>query len=800
MDLKWTWFAGLLLARLCTAQTVSQTDLGSGVVSPQGPLDPARAEVSPHVVGEFHKPLPEEYIWTADDAAVVTRAKELSQIKRDDWKVEPHYFRSSFVVHEAPHAATVYIAGPRAARVYLNGKLAADLKCEGGHHMAFRAMSADVSNALRPGANTIAIEAVRGGGSHHHTNSLMTSWLNSGEVLAVKIVPGAVGVDLTALVTSGRGWKSAVGLTAGWERVGFDDSAWKAVVSLGSIEGSGDLFQWNADSGMYAWPGYLGESPYMANYRLQPLKTLRRADGVMLDFGRELSGRVVVEAAAQELRATVQYGESVGELLKAPYLGKVPLLAAAGGEVRGPKSAFRYALISFGGDATGAKVYAEGIYYPVRYAGSFESSDTRVNRIWEVSAYTAHLCMQDSIWDGIKRDRGRWIGDQEVIDRVVGDVFGDGRLVRDELVEDVGSGPVDDHVNGLPGYSAWWVVAEAEYLRRWGDVAEARRQKAHLLQVLARMEAELDTRGVYVAASGRKPFVDWAKDFSADSPEARRAVDFEYVLAYRDAAWLLRQLGDEGEAAKWTARADAMTVAAHRYLAEGDTFGDRWQTNAIAVLAGAVATPQQRDAVWTNVLSRTVNGRKSGDVITPYYGDYVLQAMAALGKRREALEWMRGYWGGMLDAGATSFWEAWDPAWGGDDAHAKLEADDKTGYNASLAHGWASGPAAWLMEEVLGVKALEPGFKQVQVRPELAGLAWAKGGVATPLGVVGVDVRAGRYIVTVPARMEAEVLLPPGRVKMDGAVVQGEPVEGGARQRLALDRAGRFVFEVDEAR
>ncbi len=119
--------------------------------------------------------------------------------------------------------------------------------------------------------------------------------------------------------------------------------------------------------------------------------------------------------------------------------------------------------------------------------------------------------MQDSIWDGIKRDRGRWIGDQEVIDRVVGDVFGDGRLVRDELAQDVGTGPLDDHVNGLPGYSAWWVVAEAEYLRRWGDIAAVREQKTHLLEVLARMDAELDARGVYVAASGRKPFVDWSK-------------------------------------------------------------------------------------------------------------------------------------------------------------------------------------------------------------------------------------------------------------------------------------------------
>ena len=61
-------------------------------------------------------------------------------------------------------------------------------------------MNADVTAALRAGPNVIAIEAVRGFGSHHHTNALKTSWLNSGEVLVAKIVPAALGVDAPALV------------------------------------------------------------------------------------------------------------------------------------------------------------------------------------------------------------------------------------------------------------------------------------------------------------------------------------------------------------------------------------------------------------------------------------------------------------------------------------------------------------------------------------------------------------------------------------------------------------------------
>ena len=74
---------------------------------------------------------------------------------------------------------------------------------------------------------------------------------------------------------------------------------------------------------------------------------------------------------------------------------------------------------------TFSAIRLEGIYYPVQYAGSFESSDPLLNRIWETGAYTAHLCMQDGLWDAPKRDRGRWAGDIDVEGRVISTAFGD---------------------------------------------------------------------------------------------------------------------------------------------------------------------------------------------------------------------------------------------------------------------------------------------------------------------------------------------------------------------------------------
>ena len=61
------------LALLCLAFFCFQAALAQdGGISkiPAGELDPARAVAQPQLFSSFHKPLPEQYIWTREDSAV----------------------------------------------------------------------------------------------------------------------------------------------------------------------------------------------------------------------------------------------------------------------------------------------------------------------------------------------------------------------------------------------------------------------------------------------------------------------------------------------------------------------------------------------------------------------------------------------------------------------------------------------------------------------------------------------------------------------------------------------------------
>ena len=137
-------------------------------------------------------------------------------------------------------------------------------------------------------------------------------------------------------------------------------------------------------------------------------------------------------------------------------------------------------------------IHVDHTFYPVKYRGSFESSDAELNRIWETGAYTAHLCMQDGLWDASKRDRGRWSGDNDVSGRVVDDVFGDHYLMEDTMDRLIGEAPVTQHVNGIPGYSSYWFTQVAEYYRHTGSKEFLTRTHDRAVQLLEHIDAEFD--------------------------------------------------------------------------------------------------------------------------------------------------------------------------------------------------------------------------------------------------------------------------------------------------------------------
>jgi len=96
---------------------------------------------------------------------------------------------------------------------------------------------------------------------------------------------------------------------------------------------------------------------------------------------------------------------------------------------------------------------------------------------------------------------------------------------------------------------------------------------------------------------------------------------------------------------------------------------------------------------------------------------------------------MKDYWGGMLNLGATSFWEEYNPTKTGADHYAMYGRP----FGKSLCHAWGASPIYLLGKYYLGVKPTAPGYQQYVIEPQLGGLQWMEGSIPTANGDIKVS-------------------------------------------------------------
>ncbi len=474
--------------------------------------------------------------------------------------------------------------------------------------------------------------------------------------------------------------------------------------------------------------------------------TLRGGAAVLLDFGRELHGGVQITVhdttANRPVTVRVRFGESASEAMADPFPvhghaihdQRVQLPWWGSTEVGG--TGFRFVRIDLPeADPAGetpieaklVSVRALHLHRDLPWRGAFRCPDERLNRIWQVGAETVHLCLQDLVWDGIKRDRLVWIGDLHPEMMVVATVFGAVDVVPRSLDFVRDHTPLPGWMNGPSSYSLWWAQIQCAWWRYTGDRAYLEQQRAYLLGLMDQILADIGADGVEQLTGWR--FLDWP---TARDPAAIHAgLQALAVLALDAGAVLGAVLGESALVAR--CQAGAARLRAYRPPPVAAK-----QANALQALAG-ILDPAE--------VERTVLAVDPCAGLSTFYGYYVLQARAQAGKVAEGLEVIRRYWGGMLDLGATTFWEDFDLAWTPDacgidrlvppgmkDIHGDFGDHCYKGFRHSLCHGWAAGPTAWLSEHVLGITPLEPGFRRVRVAPRLGGLAWAEGSFPTPHG------------------------------------------------------------------
>jgi alpha-L-rhamnosidase len=352
--------------------------------------------------------------------------------------------------------------------------------------------------------------------------------------------------------------------------------------------------------------------------------------------------------------------------------------------------------------------------YPVEQVSTFECSDDLLNRIWQTGVYTQSLCMQDSFEDSPISGHSCRIDGLRIQALANYYSFRDTTLVAAALSD------LERSAEEL----IIWPILLHDYYMHTGD----RSLVASLYPAARRL-------------------------LNPSSPASRSPAHqaFRYQ-ALRDAAKLASAVGEVDDAVALHDQAEAaLRMFGEEYRIEENsdyTDDDVALANALAVSCD-LADFRQRELISAS-LGRAMRDSR---LPSPPALFYVLSAMAALGMEQEALDLIRRVWGGMLERGATTWWETFDPAW----AAGAVSPD-------SLCHGPSGAPTVFLPSEVLGVKPSLPESTVVVIRPMTGHLEWARGRVKLVRDYVEVEWRFedGRFRIDIDAPGGFIVALPVG--------------------------------------
>ncbi len=685
----------------------------------------------------------------------------------------------------------------------------------------------DLSGPLRGGENVLALEV------HHHRYDTPTGQPGMAGILAQLNVGKQ---DNLASLASSAEWKSSERAPEGWEQSTFDDSGWKPVRDFGSY-------------GVEPWSLKLGADAFRVAQRAPVVRQLpfkiEQRQRIVLDFAQVRLARPRIEMDAEPgAELEMIYAERIEEAGD-PIVSFAPdrYIARSGRQTweTTDTRGFRFLVLrAVRGGATLLAAEATERVYAERVLGSFTCSDPELTELWPRSVETLRQCMEDAYIDTAWRERAQWLADTVACGFHVNLIsFGDTALYRrmllqigqsqdepgavasdgwDLLTMDQGERMPRDQIEPgwvwahypsdrndvhrfLEDYMLLWVVGIRDYYEQTLDREFVQSQWPRVERLLDWFHNHRTGRGLVKA----REFVYFGNPVAYHSGEGA-TLNLFYLMALRGVEALSQRLGDGAAAERYSSRAGELETAIGKHLKqpgsdlllallEGEkAYPPSVHANVLALQAGVV--PQDQEEV---VLDWVVNQLEKGqELLSPYFHYWLFEMLYQRHDSERAerlvLERIRSQWGPILKLAAPTMPEFF---YGG-------ASTESSGVRGSVCHISGTAPAWVASSGVLGVRLVErEGSREIQIRPRLGDLQWARGRVPTTLGMVEVEHRlqAGQWRSQISAPQGAPAQLGlPGKLsretlRLDGSPPEAVEAKGGALwMRLA---PGRHVIEAD---
>jgi hypothetical protein len=199
---------------------------------------------------------------------------------------------------------------------------------------------------------------------------------------------------------------------------------------------------------------------------------------------------------------------------------------------------------------------------------------------------------------------------------------------------------------------------------------------------------ELNEDGIVPDHSGEFwCFVDWGEGLNTQAASLAILI---YSMRYgirlagcmhdeKTAAWLeqkIEQLKQSAVANFWDEKQQLFVSGPDRQVS--------WATQVWMILARVFSQEESR-----RLILHTIDVNPSVRMVSPYMYHHYIDALIRCGEKERALEEMKRYWGGMIRAGADTFWEVYNPDNEEESPYGSVAAN-------SYCHAWSCTPSYFL--------------------------------------------------------------------------------------------------------
>lgn len=442
--------------------------------------------------------------------------------------------------------------------------------------------------------------------------------------------------------------------------------------------------------------------------------------GKLYDFGKEMLA-IPVAKTTKNVTLKLFYGESdieaidfenseVCEDLKV-VVGKI----AVGKESRG----LRYVFVK-------NPKYLEDFYlleeiYEHDFEPYFISNNERLNKIYSTAKYTLEVTSREFFIDGAKRDRWVWAGDVLQSEWFDFCTFFDKDIVKRTLKALIGKQEIRSNLTGILDYNFYYILSVYFYYQNTGDI-EFVRQIFPRLESLMRFIFKKPRIDGLIKANNEWIFIDWTEIEGFSKINNAYTISLIQILYYKSLEIMINFedilcIEHNPEYAKAIYGLKDKINQVFYDKENGFFYHDSAHTlktkygNIFAILLD-FASEEQKIAI-----SKNFDVDDFCKINTPYMKFYELCACAETGNMKYVLEYMDYYWGGMIDEGATTFWEKYDPSQKGPEKYAMYGRK----YGKSLCHSWGAGPLYIISRYLVGLRPLNDGFNEYLLKPYLDG-------------------------------------------------------------------------------